>query len=260
MREQRIEAARQCARQLLHRFGVVAPEHIRIEAFAAMLGIQILTVRLDGCDAQLVRNGLRVTILVSDRNTDPGKRRFDIAHEIGHFLLGHPTRIPARIPGPETPGGSIYEKEASAFASELLMPERLVRSECDLSRVDLGVPKQIARHYNVSILTSAIRFTELAREPCAAVFSVANKMGTGKIKWVAQSASFEPHITWGKPLSPSSVASGFFVRGELDETPHDVPPAAWFDAAANVRLIEHATCSREHRTVLSMLWVQRDAT
>jgi Zn-dependent peptidase ImmA (M78 family) len=49
-------------------------------------------VWLDGADAQLVRNGSRAVIMVSDRVTDIGALRFGIAHELGHFLLGHPMK------------------------------------------------------------------------------------------------------------------------------------------------------------------------
>ena len=56
-----------------------------------------------------------------------GRRRFTIAHEIGHFVL-HPERG-----RPECGGAAVDEAErveeceADAFAAELLMPERLVR-------------------------------------------------------------------------------------------------------------------------------------
>ena len=55
------------------------------------------------------------------------RRRFAIAHEMGHFVL-HP-----EILGPERGGGGVnaawqaQEREADQFAAELLMPEPLVR-------------------------------------------------------------------------------------------------------------------------------------
>ena len=42
MGDPRTEVARREARQLSYRFGVTAPEHIRLEAFAARLGVEIL--------------------------------------------------------------------------------------------------------------------------------------------------------------------------------------------------------------------------
>jgi len=54
-----------------------------------------------------------------------GRRRFTIAHEIGHFVL-HPERRPERG-GAVDEAGRAEEREADAFAAELLMPEHLVR-------------------------------------------------------------------------------------------------------------------------------------
>ncbi len=58
--------------------------------------------------------------------SDEHRRRFTIAHEIGHFVL-HAERV-----GPERGGGvnaawQAQEREADQFAAELLMPEPLVR-------------------------------------------------------------------------------------------------------------------------------------
>ena len=82
------------------------------------------------------------------------------------------------------------------------MPDYLLRDELDLSRADLTAPQQIAQHYKVSILASAIRYTELAREPCAAVLSVATKAGPGKVKWAVPSATFDYQIVRGKRCRP----------------------------------------------------------
>lgn len=54
------------------------------------------------------------------------RRRFSIAHEIGHFLL-HPARPRMERGGQVTEAGRLDEREADTFAAELLMPEPLVR-------------------------------------------------------------------------------------------------------------------------------------
>jgi len=55
-----------------------------------------------------------------------GRRRFTIAHEIGHFVL-HQERCSPGHDGAVGEAGRIEEREADAFAAELLMPEHLVR-------------------------------------------------------------------------------------------------------------------------------------
>src|SRR6478752_2638962 len=92
-----IRDARRVARALLYRFGITAPEHVRIEAIAKRLGVRIVETQLDGAQAQLARNGSDVVIYVSDRMTDIAARRFSIAHELGHFVLAHPPAPAAQL-------------------------------------------------------------------------------------------------------------------------------------------------------------------
>ena len=49
---------------------------------------------LDGANAQLVRLGDRVQIVLPEYITDRGSRRFGIAHEIYHYLKKHPSSTP----------------------------------------------------------------------------------------------------------------------------------------------------------------------
>ncbi|HSQ02765.1 MAG TPA: ImmA/IrrE family metallo-endopeptidase, partial [Burkholderiales bacterium] len=66
--------------------------HVNVEGFAARLGFKISMAMLNGAIAQLVvRAGRQPLILLSDRLTDPAIRRFTVAHEIGHYMLRHPS-------------------------------------------------------------------------------------------------------------------------------------------------------------------------
>ena len=69
------------------------------------------------------------------------------------------------------------------------------------------------------------------------------------------STTFTRPINRGKRLERSSVAWDFHATGRLDERDQPVPASAWFDTSANVDMVEHSICSREHGTVLSLLWV-----
>lgn len=57
---------------------------------------------------------------------DSSRKRFTIAHEIGHFVL-HPERCRPERGGAANEAGRAEEREADTFAAELLMPEHLVR-------------------------------------------------------------------------------------------------------------------------------------
>jgi hypothetical protein len=89
--------------------------------------------------------------------TGERRRRFTIAHEIGHFVL-HPQRV-----SPERGGATNYttgreEREADAFAAELLMPEHLVRQ----AALEVGAdPRRLADHFDVSEQAMSIRLRRL---------------------------------------------------------------------------------------------------
>jgi hypothetical protein len=255
MRDLWIRRARQAARALSRRFGVTAPEHINIAVFAARLGATVTVGPLEGAVAQLVRVGNHVHIIVSERVTDECAIRFSIAHELGHFVLGHPSRPPSELcvgrPKLGDADARNYELEANAFAGELLMPSHLVRRWCEVSPVSMDIPRRIAREYNVSILASAIQFAELSSERCAAVFSAKRE-----VMWTAPSATFEREIPRGKRIDPHSVAWDFFVKGALDdEGAQPVPADAWLDTSVEVDIVEHSIASPQHGTVLSLLWI-----
>ncbi len=254
MRDAGIRIARHAARALLRRFGVTAPEHVRVEAFALYLGARIVEAKLDGAVAQIVRVGDETKIVVSDRVTDVCARRFSIAHELGHFVLRHPSRTPAELCGARNRRrGSEerdYEAEANAFAGELLMPHELVRPLCEIAPVNLEIPWRIAREFTVSILASTRQFVALTPQACAAVFSANNH-----VVWFARSAAFTHELVARRPLDPQSLAWDFFSRGMLDESARPVPAQAWVDAPADAELVEHSHASREYGTVLSLLWI-----
>ena len=259
MRDLWIRKARHAARALSRRFGVIALEHINIEVFAARLGATVIAGPLEGAIAQLVRIGSEVHIIVSERVTDACAVRFSIAHELGHFVLDHPSRPPSELcsgvrPRQSSPDERNFELEANAFAGELLMPAHLVQARCEVSPVSLDVPRQIARDYNVSILASAIRFAELASERCAAVFS-----SRREVVWSAPSPTFTRDIPRGRRIDPDSVAWEFFAKGSLDDRAQPVPADAWFDTNAGVDIVEHSIASPQHGTVLSLLWIPEAA-
>jgi Zn-dependent peptidase ImmA (M78 family) len=259
MRSLGIRKARQVARALVRRFGVMAPEHVNIEVFAARLGASVIVGPLEGAVAQLVRVGADVHIIVSERVTDPCATRFSIAHELGHFVLDHPSPDPTELCGRRRSrrgdeDARDYEAEANAFAGELLVPFHLVRKQCEVSPVSLEIPWHLAKTFNVSILTATIQFAELSSERCAAVFS-ANR----EVQWTARSATFTREIPRGKRLDRDSLAWDFFERGVIDDRAQHVPVDAWLDSSIDVEIVEHSIASAEHATVLSLLWIPESA-
>jgi Zn-dependent peptidase ImmA (M78 family)/DNA-binding XRE family transcriptional regulator len=97
------------------------------------------------------------------------RQRFTIAHELGHYLLGHHERSPVyeerfhldlaeRMP----PGfDHRAERAANDFAADLLMPRRLMSAAFEQSQD----PVVLAEQFNVSQVAMGIRLIELGIRP-----------------------------------------------------------------------------------------------
>lgn len=96
----------------------------------------------------------------------PGRRRFTVAHELGHLLMDHldsfHVDLTAREGAEGRPGyDPAKEKQANAFAANLLMPAEWVRQQ-----VDSGAPlKMVANEvFEVSELAFGYRLMSLGIE------------------------------------------------------------------------------------------------
>lgn len=72
------------------------------------------------------------------------RQRFTVAHEIGHFMLSHNNQRKNDIDRDKT--NSAHEKEANAFATELLMPLEFLKKDLKMS-IDID---ELAKKYWVS--------------------------------------------------------------------------------------------------------------
>lgn len=108
-----IAKARSIANKQLDQYDIVGGFRVDVESLAMELDLTIKPrPTLGELRGRLV--GDQIEIVSSDH---PVVQRFSIAHEIGHFLLGH-----------KHGDGSWAETEANNFANELLVPGDLLAS------------------------------------------------------------------------------------------------------------------------------------
>jgi len=115
---------RRVTKELIEKYNYQPP--IPVEDLITKLGLTIREVctELD-IDAKLDANKMRITI--NRLQTNPFRRRFSLAHELGHFVLNHHIK-PWEYEDPET-GKSFVEPEADEFAGSLLMPQHLLTEQ-----------------------------------------------------------------------------------------------------------------------------------
>jgi hypothetical protein len=248
-----LRRAEMAARAMTKRFGVQAPCDIRIEAFAAARGIEIVEGGVHGSVARLCW-GARPIIRVSEHVTDVAERRWSTGHELGHFVLEHRQNelsvacVHDAVPQRPPVGTRHFEAEANVFAAEALMPRAQLEPRC-YTRPSLDVAHAIAKDFTTTLAASAIRFVELTPERCCAAYSE-----DGKVVWCVASNSFTAPIGRGKRLDPASIAYGS-VRGKLDERPQAVRADAWLRTSEDLELVEHSVVVPRAIGVLTLLWM-----
>ncbi|MCM1275558.1 MAG: ImmA/IrrE family metallo-endopeptidase, partial [Lachnospiraceae bacterium] len=99
--------------------------------------------RVSRCGFSFEENG-RLVIAVNENACGLRRRRFTIAHELGHCVLGHVRS--GRLPN----GGE--EREADRFAAALLAPAAVLRA-CAVRS-----PEETARLCGITISAARIRF------------------------------------------------------------------------------------------------------
>lgn len=229
--------ARRLARELLWECGVDEPSKIDPLLIVGRRKIIVIYGKLDGATAQILRQGERAIIRVSDQIVQIGRRRFTIAHELGHYLLGH--RIPTEMElGTTAPFSAHQEREADVFAVEFLMPEAWVAPMCMVAP-SLAALHDIAKTFRTSIVASAVRFVELSSARCAVVYSEG-----GNVVWAKRSRTFPGRIPAQFKIGTGSIAHDLHESTVVDALVRLVPASAWFGSYApdsiGSALIEHA--------------------
>lgn len=142
---------------------------INVEELARAEGIRIESLSLDDAlsGMSFVKDGMKV--IVVNRNHHPNRRRFTIAHELGHHCLHaeylkdnvHVDKIVLRRDGFSAAGTDLKEMQANSFAAELLMPADELKKLDKADLNDEDVISQLAKKLKVSTTALVFRLTNI---------------------------------------------------------------------------------------------------
>jgi len=166
-------------------------EPLDLVALCHELGLRIREVPARGFDGALIRSKAcqKGIVAVKASIREASRKRFTIAHEIGHFIIPHHRNL-----------GNICEErkiesfdrslnrsemEANEFAAELLLPSGALRRRFDLSEFSLAQISAVAAEYGTSLTATTRSFLTLTDLPCAMIWSVANRA-----RWFVRSDAF----------------------------------------------------------------------
>lgn len=244
------------ANALLKRFNVSPP--VDLPDLASRIGLQIRMVDSEGFESTLVRasNKLKGIVAVNRNIREDSRKRFCIAHEIGHYILpGHgEENCICKKGNIETWGKNVPEHELAAnrFASELLLPTSHIMPIVQKGWATIKVAKDISNGFQTSLTAAAMKCVEVTSENCALVV-----IDDRVIRWWKPSNSFAHYIRKGS-ISPDSLASKLFDGEGPPEQDGSVPAEAWLSyVSGSAKVWEDSILLPSYNRVLSIVTITK---
>lgn len=233
------------------------PSEIDIEAISMERGAYVRERNIDGADAWLVRKSNKAIITINSKIYEKGRKRFAIAHELGHFEIHNDSQLVICSDEDMHDWNKIksQELEANEFASTILMPKDIFSRYIKIEMPNMDRVSELSGEFNTTLTATALRYVQLSSEPCAVAVS-----SNGTLKWYKKSESFNFHLKVGQKLSPDTYAFDSFDGLEIPKKPRTVPATAWIasDIDSDGEIFEHSVELSSYGIVISLLWIDKE--
>ena len=243
------------AKEIIKELSIEEPAHIDLEAIAFQLGAIIKQESMRGADGRLATLGSRGLITVREDIPEDGRKRFVVAHEIGHYEL-HRKKLPLISCTEEdfykwNADNQHLEVEANYFASELLMPEEMFRKRVAGKALSAALLETLYEAFSVSLTAAAIRFATLRPEYALVCSS------RDRIRWFVIDIKWCPiYLNIKGKVHPESMAYEYFQGNSPQKNFYTIESTAWTDYRVRGKLKELAVPLGRYDQVLSFLEVE----
>lgn len=234
------------------------PPKADLDRVAEQLGLTIVDVESRSFEGALLRSRKRLSgrILVRKSIRETGRRRFTIAHEIGHYILHGNQQIPCspRVIEGWKEDQPKPEREADMFASEFLLPTYDVTLHVNKRWPSMEVISDVAGHFGSSLMAAGRKFCDVASQACAVVWS-----SQGRVRWFHGSPTFAYFIEAGKDVAFDSIAYRSYKGKALLKEMEEVPAEAWiksFWLREDALVCEQTVAMPNYDGCLSLIWVR----
>lgn len=215
------------AREIVKSLGIDDASDLVLEDIAMIRGALVKEGNLKGAEGRLSSYGTNGLITVKSNIPELGRKRFIIAHELGHFELH--IKESTTFSCSDTDFNQWLktkplEVEANYFAAELLMPEDLFKVKVSSSDLNIDFLQELMEEFQTSLTATSIRFVHF-RPEFVLVFSENNR-----VKWFAiNKEEFPYYLNLQGTLHQESLAYDFFHGKDLPRKFVEVSPEAWVD-------------------------------
>lgn len=223
------------AERLLQELGITELDEIDLEAIAFHVGARIRYRRLEGCEARIVGIGDQAIITVR-ADSHPRRKRFSIAHELGHWHHHRGQHLACRAEETLPGDARLPERVADNFAADLLMPNYLFRPLArQHERLTFKTVDALAEAFRTSQTATAIRLVQSDHAPAVLVCH-----GLTGRRWFTRSPSVPSRWFPQDALDAESFAFGVLFGNEPDDPiPRKIDADAWFDRSEAERFEVH---------------------
>lgn len=224
----------------------------------SMLGIHIFEEPFDGIEGVLLFDGRKASIGLNKNQTYLPRRKFSIAHELGHFTMdinyGETKFFSCTKKMIETFDKSEnIELRADQFASELILPSKLVKPLFNNQEPSWAVLKEIANQFEVSLLPAAIKFINATNLSCCLVISSQNQ-----IKFYRPSKKFRYNMQMDSRILSDLTFAHKAMKGNPIPDDFNIVSADNWISGVNVttdsEIYEWSLPINRFGTVLTIIW------
>jgi len=243
---------------LISELQITDPDEIDVDAIAITQNTLVLDGGLTGAEARLTRSSKMSFIRVNREIRELGRRRFAIAHELGHLLLQEQSQFALCSDKDLVPfyTNSPDELEASVFAAALLMPTKMFEPLCRMAAPSLSYVAGLSQRFQVTLTAAATRYIQFCPHRCCLVAST-----KGKIRYHRKTDDFGYFIASRENLNPATYAADFFKGERLPVGMREVKASAWLEGKridSNKSIQEESIPMPSYDSVLTLLWIDKD--
>jgi len=255
----RARLAERRAEELIVELRIADPREIDVEAIAMTKDALVIDGGITGAEARLSRSPRLNIIRVNKTIRESGRRRFAIAHELGHLLLQQGNSQFALCEDKDLLpfySNSPDELEASIFAAALLMPRKLYEPLCRAAAPSLRYVGELAARFGVTLTAAASRYIGFCPHRCCLVASTDNK-----VRYHRPTDDFGYFIAPRQQLEPATYAADYFQGNSLPDGMREVRATAWLEDSRlddKNMIREDSVAMPTYSSVLTLLWIDQD--
>jgi len=255
------------AKALLDEIGFDEITDLSMHQFVSGLGATLIEEPLSNSDGKIIRGRKRTLIKVNSEIPYEEKKRFTIAHEVGHYLLHDHLEVHNENSNTlnwfnnaeQQMQKGIQEWEANDFAAELLMPEKVFRTEVAGRGFSPILLSDLASRFKSSITSVVFRFLHLDIRPLFIAF-----IHNGKVRYWKKSDDLRGWVKDLIKLPPpeDSVAQEYldanydFIYTGQDKQ-QQIYRSTWFKLSEyqeDSDFYEYCIPTKQYKTIISVVW------